>query len=141
MTNARAFRGCRFPTEVILWAVRWYLQFPLSYRDLERMLADRGVTVDHVTLFRWVQRFAPELARRVRRHLRRCRGRWHVEETYVRVGGEWRYVYRAVDGTGQTPGSTRGSTSGSAPSGIRRPPGASSARRWPARTPVTRGPS
>ena len=102
MTDARAFRGFRFPAEVILWAVRWYLRFPVSYRDLELMLADRGVAVDHVTLYRWVQRFAPELEKRVRRHLRPCRGPWHVDETYVRVGGQWRYLYRAVDGTGQT---------------------------------------
>jgi IS6 family transposase len=102
MTDARAFRGFRFPAEVILWAVRWYLQFPLSYRDLERMLADRGVEVDHVSLYRWVQRFAPELERRLRRHLRLCRGPWHVDETYVQVGGQWRYLHRAVDGTGQT---------------------------------------
>ena len=57
MTKARAFRGFRFPAEVVLWAVRWYLQFPVSYRDLERMLADRGVEVDHVNLYRWVQRY------------------------------------------------------------------------------------
>src|SRR5918993_5849016 len=100
--RARAFRGSRFPAEVILWAVRWYLRFPISHRDLEAMLADRGVEVDHVTLFRWVQRFAPELERRVRRHLRPCRGPWHVDETFLRVGGSWRYLYRAVDGTGQT---------------------------------------
>ena len=95
----------RFPAEVILWAVRWSLQFPLSYRDLECLLADRGVEVDHVTLYRWTQRFAPELERRLRRHLRPCRGPWHVDATYVRVGGAWRYLYRlyrAVDGTGQT---------------------------------------
>ena len=102
MTDARAFRGFRFPAEVILWAVRWYLQFPISYRDLERMLADRGVEVDHTTMYRWVRRFAPELEKRLRRHLRPCRGPWHVDETYLRVGGEWRYLYRAVDGTGQT---------------------------------------
>ena len=64
------------------------------------MLADRGVEVDHVGLYRWVQRFAPELEKRLRRHLRPCRGPWHVDETYVRVGGQWRYLYRAVDGTG-----------------------------------------
>ena len=68
MTDAAwAFRGFHFPAEVILWAVRWYLQFPISYRDLERMLADRGVEVDHTTMYRWVQRFAPELEKRVRR--------------------------------------------------------------------------
>ena len=81
MTTARAFRGFRFPAEGILWAVRWYLQFPVSYRDLERRLADRGVAVDHTTMYRWVQRFAPELERRVRRHLRPCRGPWHIDET------------------------------------------------------------
>ena len=103
MTDARTSRGFRCPAEVILWAVRWYLQITLSYRDLERILVDRGVAVDHVSLFRWVQRFAPELERRPRRHLLRpCRGPWHVNETFVRVGGAWRYLYRAVDGTGQT---------------------------------------
>ena len=76
MTAARAFRGFRFPAEVILGAVRRYLQFPISYRDLEAMLADRGVAVDHVSLYRWVQRFAPELEKRLRRHLRRHR---HVD--------------------------------------------------------------
>jgi hypothetical protein len=93
MTDARAFRGIRFPAEVILWAMRWYLQFPVSYRDLECMLADRGVEVDHVSLYRWVQRFAPELEKRMP---------WHVDEAYLRVDGQWRYLYRAVDGTGQT---------------------------------------
>jgi transposase-like protein len=60
MTDARVFRGFRFPAEVILWTVRWCLQFPVSYRDLERMLADRGVAADHTTMYRWVERFAPE---------------------------------------------------------------------------------
>ena len=66
MTDARLFRGFRFPAEVVLWAVRWYLQFPISDRDLEQMLADRRVEVDHTTLFRWVQRFAPKLEKRLR---------------------------------------------------------------------------
>jgi transposase, IS6 family len=103
MITARACRGCRSPAEVILWAVRRYLPFPLSDRDLERMLADRGVAVDHPTPpSRWVQRFAPELERRLRRHVRSCRGPWHVDATYVRVDGRWRYLDRAVDGTGRT---------------------------------------
>jgi hypothetical protein len=102
MTTARVFRGFRFPAEVILWAGRWYLQFPVSYRELEAMLADRGVQVDHVSLYRRVQRFAPELEKRARRHLRPCRGPWQVDETFVRVDGQWRYLYRAVDGTGQS---------------------------------------
>ena len=100
MTTARAFRGYD-PAEVILWAVRWYLQFPISYCDLERMLADRGVAVDHTTMYHWVKHFAPELERRTRRHLRPCRGPWHVEGT-LQVDSKWRYLYRAVDGTGQT---------------------------------------
>jgi hypothetical protein len=62
----------------------------------------RGIEVDHVTLYRWVQRFAPELEKRLQRHLRPCRGRWRVDQTYLRVDGQWRYLYRAVDGTGQT---------------------------------------
>jgi transposase, IS6 family len=81
ITKAWAFRGFRLPAEIILWVVRWYLRFPISYRDLALMLADRGVEVDHVSLYRWVQRFAPELEKRLRRHLRPCRGPWHVDET------------------------------------------------------------
>ena len=135
MTDARAFRGFRFPAEVILWAVRWYLQFPISYRDLERMLADRGVEVDHTTMYRWVRRFAPELEKRLRRHLRPCRGPWHVDETYIRVGGEWRYLYRTVDGTGQTIEFLLSA------SGTRRRPSASSGAPSAGTTPATRGPS
>ena len=102
MTLAHPFRGFRFPPEVILWAVRWYLRFSVSFRDLEQMPAERGVRVDHVSLHRWVQRFAPELERRVRPHLRPTGSAWHVDETYIRVGGGWRYLYRAVDGAGRT---------------------------------------
>jgi IS6 family transposase len=92
-----AFVGFRFPPEVIVLAVRWYLRFGLSYRDLEELLAERGVDVDHVTLFRWVQRFTPLLidAARPCRHV--VGRRWFVDETYVKVAGIWRYVYRAID--------------------------------------------
>jgi transposase-like protein len=96
------FKGRQFTAEVILWAVRWYLQFPISYRDLERMLADRGVAVDHTTIYRWIQAYAPELDKRLRPHLRRTTGSWRVDETYLRVKGRWRYLYRAVDSRGQT---------------------------------------
>ena len=100
--NKNPFKGRQFPAQVILWAVRWYLQFPISYRDLACMLADRGVWVDHTTLFRWIQAYAPELEKRVRPYLRPTNGSWRVDETYIRVKGEWVYLYRAVDATGQT---------------------------------------
>lgn len=98
----RLFKGRQFTAEVILWAVRWYLMFPISYRDLELMLADRGITVDHTTIFRWIQAYAPELEKRLRPHLRMSNGSWRVDETYLKVKGRWMYLYRAVDGCGQT---------------------------------------
>ncbi len=81
-------------------AVRWYLRYGLSYRDVDELLAERGVTVDHVTIYRWVQRFTPEFveAARPRRHMP---GRWFVDETYVKVNGRWTYLYRAIDQYGQ----------------------------------------
>jgi transposase, IS6 family len=96
-----AFAGFRFPAEVIVVAVRSYLRYGLSYRDVEELLAERGIEVDHVTVFRWVQRFTPLLAdpARFRRHS--PGDRWFVDETYVKVNGRWRYVYRAVDQHGQ----------------------------------------
>ena len=100
--QARSFKGRQFIAEVILWAVRWYLMFPISYRDLELMLADRGVDVDHTTIFRWIQAYAPELEKRIRPHLRPSNGSWRVDETYVKVKGRWTYLYRAVDSRGQT---------------------------------------
>jgi transposase, IS6 family len=96
------FRGRQFTAEVILWAVRWYMQFPISYRDLKRMFANRGVQVDHTTLSRWIQVYAPELEKRIRPHLRTSNGSWRVDETYIRVKGKWVYLYRAVDAAGQT---------------------------------------
>ncbi len=96
------FKGRQFTAEVILWAVRRYLMFPVSYRDLELMLADRGVDVDHTTLFRWTQAYAPRIEKRIRPHLRPSGASWRVDETYVRVKGRWTYLYRAVDSRGQT---------------------------------------
>lgn len=81
--------------------MRWYLRFGLSYRDLEELLAERGVEVDHVTLFRWVQRFTPLLVDAARPCRHAVGARWFVDETYVRVAGRWRYVYRAVGEHGQ----------------------------------------
>jgi transposase, IS6 family len=98
----QSFKGRQFTSEVILWAVRWYLMFPISYRDLELMLLDRGVEVDHTTIFRWIQAYAVELEKRIRPHLRMSNGSWRVDETYVKVKGRWMYLYRAVDSRGQT---------------------------------------
>ena len=98
----QSFKGRQFTAEVILWAVRWYLMFPISYRDLELMLLDRGVEVDHSTIFRWIQAYAVELEKRIRPHLRMSNGSWRVDETYVKVKGRWMYLYRADDSCGQT---------------------------------------
>src|ERR1700738_276307 len=95
------FAGFRFPAEVILLAVRWYLRFGLSYRDLEELLAERGVEVDHVTLYRWVQRFTPQLIDAARPSRHSSGDRWFVDETYLKVSGIWKYLYRAVDQFGQ----------------------------------------
>ena len=92
-----AFAGFRFPPDVILVAVRRCLRFGLSYRDLEELLAERGIDVDHVTLFRWVQRFTPVVVDAARPCRHGEGDRWFVDETYVKVAGRWRYVYRAVD--------------------------------------------
>ena len=96
-----AFAGFRFPSDVIVLAVRWYLRFGLSYRDVEELLAERGIQVDHVTIYRWVQRFTPLLADAARPCRHAVGDRWEVDETYVKVAGRWRYVYRAVDQFGQ----------------------------------------
>ena len=93
--------GFRFPAEVIVVAVRWYLRFNLSYRDVQELLLERGVEVDHVTVYRSVQRFTPPLEDATR-FCRHAPGeRWFCDETYVKVNGVWRYVYRAVDQHGQ----------------------------------------
>jgi transposase-like protein len=96
-----AFAGFRFPPDVIVVAVRWYLRFGLSYRDVEELLAERGVEVDHVTVYRWVQRFTPLLAEAARPCRHAMGDRWFVDETYVKDAGQWRYVYRAIDQFGQ----------------------------------------
>ena len=96
-----AFAGYRFPPEVIMLAVRWYLRYRLSHRDVEELLTERGIEVDHVTIHRWLQRFTPLLIDAARPCRRSLGGRWFVDETYVKAPGKWRYVYRAVDQHGQ----------------------------------------
>ena len=95
------FAGFRFPREVISLAVRWYLRYGLSYRDVEELLAERGIAVDHVTIYRWVQRFTPEFIEAARPCRHAPGDRWFADETYVKVGGAWTYLYRAVDQYGQ----------------------------------------
>ena len=102
-------------------AVRWYLRYSLSYREVQELLAERGIDVDHPTIWRWVQRYAPELNDRQRQHLKPVNRPWRVDQTYIRLKGEWCYLYRAVDSQGATidfflsaprPGSSRTSCSG-----------------------------
>src|SRR2546428_162997 len=100
-TPRSAFTGYRFPPEVITLAGRWYLRFGLSYRDIEELLAERGIEVDHVSIYRWVQRFAPEFAEAARARQHVVGDRWHVDETYLKVNGTWRYLFRAIDQFGQ----------------------------------------
>ena len=87
---------------IILCAVRWYLRYSLSYRDVEELLEERGLDADHTTVWRWVLRYAPELDQRMRRHLKPTNKSWRVDETYVKVKGIWRYLYRAIDSAGAT---------------------------------------
>jgi putative transposase len=96
------FKGSHFEEEIILWGVRWYVAYPISYRQLEEMRGERGVAVDHSTLNRWVIKYAPEVEKVFRRHRRPVGRSWRLAETYVKIKGEWAYLYRAVDKEGLT---------------------------------------
>src|SRR5947208_938985 len=96
------FKWRHFEPEIIVCAVRWYLRFSLSYRDVEELLVERGLPADHTTIWRRVQCYAPELNKRCRRELKPTNGSWRVDETYVRVKDKWTYLYRAVDSAGAT---------------------------------------
>ncbi len=96
------FKWRHFQGEIIVLCTRWYLRYGLRYRDLEEMMAERGLQVDHSTIGRWVLAYAPELEKRVRPLLKPTNDSWKVDETYIKVKGEWLYPYRAVDSDGQT---------------------------------------
>jgi IS6 family transposase len=100
--NKSPFKWRHFEPTVILLCVRWYCSYQLSYRDVEEMLRERGLDVDHSTVFRWVQRYAPEINKRVRQHLKMSGTSYRVDETYIKVGKTCKYLYRAVDNEGNT---------------------------------------
>ena len=102
MSNANPFKWRHFEAELILLCVRWYLRYALSYRDLEDLMRERGLQVDHTTIYRWVQHYAPELDKRSRAHLKACNDSWRVDETYIKIKKVWTYLYRAVDSQGNT---------------------------------------
>ena len=97
-----SFSGRHFQRDLILQCVRWYLAYALSYRDIEEMVQERGISVDHSTVNRWVLRYTPQLEQVFRNRKRKPFGRWRLDETYIKVKGEWKYYYRAVDRNGDT---------------------------------------
>ena len=96
------FKGRHFDQSVILLCVRWYLAYGLSLRDLKAMMAERGISVDHSTIHRWVVHFSPLILERFNRKKRAVTGKWHADETYIKVRGQWMYLYRAIDSVGDT---------------------------------------
>ncbi|WP_408886825.1 IS6 family transposase [Lichenicola cladoniae] len=97
-----AFKGSHYERDIILWGVRWYVAYPLSYRQVEEMMGERGVKVDHTTLHRWVLRYVPLLEKAFVDRKRPVGGSWRMDETYIRIKGVWKYLYRAVDKAGAT---------------------------------------
>jgi IS6 family transposase len=102
MITRPIFKWRQTESGLILCAVRWYLRYSLSLRDVEELLEERGLNVDHTTVWRWVQYYGPELEQRLRPHLKPTNKSWRVDETYVRVKGRWCYLYRAIDSKGAT---------------------------------------
>jgi transposase-like protein len=100
--NSNPFKWHHFEPPIILLCVRWYCRYRLSYRDIEEMMRERGLEVDHSTVFRWAQRYAPEINKRVRQHLKTSGTSYRVDETYIKVGKTCKYLYRVVDKEGQT---------------------------------------
>ena len=99
---AISFKGAHFPQDIILMGVRWYVAYPLSYRHVEELMEERGVPIDHATIQRWVVKYSPQLEEAFHRRKRPVWVSWRMDETYIKVKGQWYYLYRAVDKTGQT---------------------------------------
>ncbi|MCX5545430.1 IS6 family transposase, partial [Paraburkholderia sp. CNPSo 3076] len=99
---AKVLKRLHYPLDVILLCVRWYVAYPLSLRHLEQMMAERGISVDHSTVHRWALKLLPVLEKAFRRCKRAVGKSWRMDETYIRVRGEWKYLYRAVDKAGNT---------------------------------------
>src|SRR2546430_2688494 len=97
-----SFKGAHFVKDIILTCVRWYVAYPLSYRQVEELMQERGVSVDHATINRWVLKYSPQLEEMFHRRKRPVWISWHMDETYIKVKGQWYYLYRAVDKHGQT---------------------------------------
>ena len=102
MNQPNPFKWRHFEAEIVLLCVRWYLRYSVSYRDLEEMMRERGLQVDHTTIYRWVQHYAPELEMRCRPHLKATNDSWRVDETSIKIKGTWTYLYRVVDSDGNT---------------------------------------
>ena len=96
------FKGSHYPKDVILYAVFFYVRYAVSYRDLEEIMAERGVQVDHATLNRWVVKYSPDIAKAAQFRKRATATSWRMDETYIKVKGKWMYLYRTVDKNGKT---------------------------------------
>ena len=102
MNPQKPFKWRHFQSDLILLCVRWYLRYPLSYRNLEEMMLERGLRVAYTTIYRWVIAYSSELNQRCHRHLRSTNDSWRVDEIYIKVKGDWKYLYRAIDSKGDT---------------------------------------
>ncbi|MFZ7807649.1 IS6 family transposase [Bacillus thuringiensis] len=102
MKKNNLFKWKHYQPDIILLTVRWYLRYHLSFRDLVEMMEERGLSLAHTTIMRWVHQYRPELDKRIRRHLKQTDDSWRVDETYIKVKGQWMYLYRAVDSEGNT---------------------------------------
>ena len=102
MEKQNVFKWKHYQPDIILLTVRWYLRYNLSFRDLVEMMEERGLFIAHTTIMRWVHQYGPELDKRIRRHLKQTNDSWRVDETYIKVKGQWMYLYRAVDSEGNT---------------------------------------